>query len=146
MVIGERASGSECQEVGIEQAWFFTFPSSKRAAVAGERQPVSSSSAPIITMVAAFTEPSLSEIPHRSGAQPRCGRSHRARPGSLRCHRVRRRFQKEIERKVSHFARRARLPHMKVARIPNLAREVLNGNYWRYSGGWRSIAKDLAIR
>jgi glycosyltransferase involved in cell wall biosynthesis len=53
---------------------------------------------------------------------------------------------KEIERKLSHLAHRVRLAPIKVARLPNVLRESLNGNYWRYSGGWISIVKDLAIR
>ncbi len=52
----------------------------------------------------------------------------------------------EIERKVSHLAHRAQLPRTRVARIPLVLRESLNLGYWRYSAGWNSIAKDLAIR
>jgi glycosyltransferase involved in cell wall biosynthesis len=54
--------------------------------------------------------------------------------------------QKEIERKVSHLANRARLPRSRVARIPSVLRETVNRSYWRYSAGWNSIAKDLVIR
>jgi hypothetical protein len=54
--------------------------------------------------------------------------------------------QKEIERKVSHLARRARLPRSRIARVPAVFREALNGDYWRYSAGWTSIAKDLIVR
>lgn len=53
---------------------------------------------------------------------------------------------REIGRKVSHQEHRARLPRQSVARIPKVFREVLNGGYWRYSEGWRSVAKDLVIR
>jgi glycosyltransferase involved in cell wall biosynthesis len=52
----------------------------------------------------------------------------------------------EITRKISHLEHRARLPQMRVARIPGVLRQTLNGDYWRYSTGWNSIAKDLAIR
>ena len=52
----------------------------------------------------------------------------------------------EIERKISHLEHRARLPGPRVARIPRVLRQTLNGDYWRYSTGWNSIAKDLVIR
>ncbi len=54
--------------------------------------------------------------------------------------------QKEIERKISHLRCRVQLPHTRVARIPKIFREAWNGDYWRYSGGWRSIAKDIIFR
>lgn len=53
--------------------------------------------------------------------------------------------QKEIKRKISHREHRARLPRTSVARIPKILREVFNGGYWRYSEGWKSVAKDLVI-
>lgn len=53
---------------------------------------------------------------------------------------------REIGRKVSHQEHRARLPRKSVARIPKVLREIFNGGYWRYSEGWRSVAKDLVIR
>lgn len=56
------------------------------------------------------------------------------------------RIQDKIEGKISHLKRRAQLRRVKLARIPTVLRDALNGNYWRYSGGWRSIAKDLLIR
>ena len=54
--------------------------------------------------------------------------------------------QKEIERKISHLMQRAGLPPTRVARIPRVLRESFNGGYWRYSAGWNSIVRDLAIR
>ncbi len=51
----------------------------------------------------------------------------------------------EIERKISHLEHRARLPRVKVARIVQVAGEIVNGNYWRYSGGLTSLAKDLLL-
>jgi glycosyltransferase involved in cell wall biosynthesis len=51
----------------------------------------------------------------------------------------------EIERKISHLQHRARLPRVKVARIVQVAGEIVNGNYWRYSGGLTSLAKDLLL-
>jgi glycosyltransferase involved in cell wall biosynthesis len=53
---------------------------------------------------------------------------------------------KTIEQKVSHLEHRAYLPGMKVARLPRILFEILNGHYWRYSGGWISVAKDLIVR
>lgn len=52
----------------------------------------------------------------------------------------------ELEQKISHLAHRTQLAPAKVARIPEILRESVNRNYWRYSGGWRSIAKDLVLR
>jgi glycosyltransferase involved in cell wall biosynthesis len=52
---------------------------------------------------------------------------------------------KEIERKISHLKHRARLPVIRVARIPSVLRHTFNGYYWRYATGLRSIAKDLLI-
>lgn len=54
--------------------------------------------------------------------------------------------QKEIERKISHLSTRVNLPRSRVARIPIVLREALNGGYSRYSAGWNSIVKDLVIR
>ena len=54
--------------------------------------------------------------------------------------------QKEIKGKISHLERRVHLPHTSVARIPRVLREVFNGDYWRYSAGWKSVAKDLVQR
>lgn len=53
---------------------------------------------------------------------------------------------REIEKKLSHLKHRAQLPHTKVARIPKVLAEIVNGHYWRYAGGWISVAKDLLIR
>jgi hypothetical protein len=53
--------------------------------------------------------------------------------------------QSEIKRKTSHLKHRAQLPHRRVARIPSVLREAFNGGYWRYSAGWKSIAKDLVV-
>jgi hypothetical protein len=51
----------------------------------------------------------------------------------------------EIERKISHLQHRARLPAVRIVRIAGVLRRILNGDYWRYSTGWSSIAKDLLI-
>lgn len=52
---------------------------------------------------------------------------------------------KEIARKICHLEHRARLPKIRVARIPSVLRQTLEGYYWRYSTGWSSIAKDLLL-
>jgi len=54
--------------------------------------------------------------------------------------------QRAIRQKVAHLEHRARLSTARADRIPKVLREALNGNYWRYSGGWVSIAKDMIIR
>ena len=51
----------------------------------------------------------------------------------------------EVSRKISHLEHRAGLPASRVARIPRMVRQTLNGDYWRYSTGWSSIAKDLLL-
>lgn len=53
--------------------------------------------------------------------------------------------QKAIQKKVSHLGYRAGLPRMRVARIPSIVAQAVNGNYWRYGMGWKSIAKDFMI-
>src|SRR5208282_6234248 len=52
----------------------------------------------------------------------------------------------EIDGKISHLEHRVRLPRSKIARIPKILQEILILHYWRYSGGWISIGKDLLIR
>jgi hypothetical protein len=52
----------------------------------------------------------------------------------------------EIDKKLSHLEHRARLPGPRLARIWPMFHELMRGNYWRYSGGWRSLAKDLVLR
>jgi glycosyltransferase involved in cell wall biosynthesis len=54
------------------------------------------------------------------------------------------RAQKEMERKVSHFGRRLRFSRS-FARVPEVLREVFKGDYWRYSSGLKSVAKDLVM-
>jgi len=51
----------------------------------------------------------------------------------------------QVARKIRHLEHRAGLPPNRLARIPGVIRETLNGDYTRYSGGWRSIAKDLTF-
>lgn len=52
----------------------------------------------------------------------------------------------EIGKKISHLTRRAQLPPRRIARIPVVLQEFVNFGYWRYSAGWKSIARDLIIR
>ena len=54
--------------------------------------------------------------------------------------------RQEILRKLRHLEHRVDLPASKVARVPKIVRETVNRGYWRYSGGWMSIAKDLVMR
>lgn len=51
----------------------------------------------------------------------------------------------EISRKITHLEHRATLPAAGIFRIPEILGQILNGDYWRYSTGWSSIAKDLLI-
>jgi glycosyltransferase involved in cell wall biosynthesis len=51
-----------------------------------------------------------------------------------------------IQGKISHLEHRAHLPPSKVARIPKILEEIFHGHYWRYSGGWMTVAKDLVMR
>lgn len=50
-----------------------------------------------------------------------------------------------IKKKIVHLRHRAQLPRAKLARIPVILQDAWKGDYWRYSGGWVSIAKDLAF-
>jgi glycosyltransferase involved in cell wall biosynthesis len=52
----------------------------------------------------------------------------------------------EIEKKVLHLEHRAKMPDARMARVPRMLGEAVNGHYWRYSGGWRSLAKDFLLR
>jgi glycosyltransferase involved in cell wall biosynthesis len=51
--------------------------------------------------------------------------------------------QREIENAISHLKRRLCLPPRGIARVPRIIRDVLSGSYQRYSGGWKSVVKDL---
>lgn len=52
---------------------------------------------------------------------------------------------KPIEGKLAHLDRRLRLPEPRIARVFQVLHETVNGAYWRYSSGWKSIAKDLIL-
>lgn len=49
----------------------------------------------------------------------------------------------EITKKISHLEHRLRLREDKLARVPQIFREVCKHSYWRYAAGWESVAKDL---
>jgi glycosyltransferase involved in cell wall biosynthesis len=51
----------------------------------------------------------------------------------------------EIEQKISHLEHRIQIREGHVGRIRQIAREVGNHGYWRYAGGWRSVAKDILM-
>jgi hypothetical protein len=52
----------------------------------------------------------------------------------------------QIQEKISHRERQASLLRAKALfRLPIVLQELLNGRYWRYSGGWKSVAKDLLL-
>lgn len=52
----------------------------------------------------------------------------------------------EVEAKTAHLRERADLAEAVFHRFPIVLRELLSGRYHRYSGGWRSVGKDLLLR
>jgi glycosyltransferase involved in cell wall biosynthesis len=50
-----------------------------------------------------------------------------------------------FRRKIAHRSIRANLQQSKISRIPAVLREASNLGYWRFSEGWRSLAKDLLL-
>ena len=46
---------------------------------------------------------------------------------------VRRDYRRVIQSKLDHLRRRRSLPSLKLARLPMIFREVVSGNYYRYS-------------
>jgi glycosyltransferase involved in cell wall biosynthesis len=52
---------------------------------------------------------------------------------------------RELQGKLAHLARRARMPELRIARPLRVLHEILVGSYWRYSNGWKSAAKDLIL-
>ncbi len=50
------------------------------------------------------------------------------------------------EGKIAHATARDEMASSLVARISAIAKETLNGGYWRYSYGLKSIAQDLLLR
>jgi glycosyltransferase involved in cell wall biosynthesis len=52
----------------------------------------------------------------------------------------------QLDSKLIHLGRRARLPANRFARLPAVAAEIVHGGYARYSRNWGSIALDLMIK
>lgn len=50
-----------------------------------------------------------------------------------------------LEAKLQHFSVRHNLPVGRLARIPVVTRELIRGDYHRYSHGFTSVAKDLVF-
>jgi len=48
-----------------------------------------------------------------------------------------------VQAKAEHLRRRCQFPAARLARIPPVARELLNGGYHHYSSGLRSVVGDL---
>jgi glycosyltransferase involved in cell wall biosynthesis len=55
-------------------------------------------------------------------------------------------MQDQIRKKIRHLEHRTQLPSVRFARLPGIFHETINANYWRFSGGAISVAKDLLIR
>lgn len=51
-----------------------------------------------------------------------------------------------LDQALAHQQARSRMPRLRLARIPAIAREVLKGNYRKYSRGWLTVARDLCTR
>jgi glycosyltransferase involved in cell wall biosynthesis len=57
-------------------------------------------------------------------------------------------FKRDMELmggKVRHMSRRAEMPRSRWKRLPTISRQIMNGDYFRYSEGYKSIAKDLLL-
>jgi glycosyltransferase involved in cell wall biosynthesis len=52
----------------------------------------------------------------------------------------------QINAKIAHLRRRAALPENRLARLPVVTAEILNGGYARYARNWGSIALDLLVK
>jgi glycosyltransferase involved in cell wall biosynthesis len=50
-----------------------------------------------------------------------------------------------ITKKIMHRSARATLPASKLRRLPTVFRQMVNRGYWNYSGGWKSVAKDVFV-
>lgn len=61
-------------------------------------------------------------------------------------HRSRRDLKRQIDLldgKIRHMSMRAAIPAARWKRLPMILRQTVNGDYFRYSEGYKSIAKDL---
>ena len=52
----------------------------------------------------------------------------------------------QVNAKIAHLRRRAALPENRLARLPAVTAEILNGGYARYARNWGSIALDLLVK
>jgi glycosyltransferase involved in cell wall biosynthesis len=52
----------------------------------------------------------------------------------------------QVDAKIAHLRRRAALPVNRLARLPVVTAEILNGGYSRYTRNWGSIALDLLVK
>lgn len=52
--------------------------------------------------------------------------------------------QRQLDAKAAHEAQRARLPRVRIARVPSVLGGVLSGRYSRYSRGVMDVVRDLA--
>ena len=52
----------------------------------------------------------------------------------------------QVNAKIAHLLRRAALPENRLARLPAVTAEILNGCYARYARNWGSIALDLLVK
>jgi hypothetical protein len=50
---------------------------------------------------------------------------------------------KLITEKILHRSARTKLPRSRMLRLPTILREMANLRYWRYSEGWKSVARDI---
>jgi hypothetical protein len=48
-----------------------------------------------------------------------------------------------VDGKIRHMNMRAAIPASRWKRLPMILRQTVNGDYFRYSEGYKSIAKDL---
>ena len=55
-------------------------------------------------------------------------------------------METRLAEKIAHLKRRAALPVNRLARLPAVAAEVMNGHYAHYARNWGSIALDLFVR
>jgi glycosyltransferase involved in cell wall biosynthesis len=82
--------------------------------------------------------------------EPRAGRAARlARRAALLAERgralgVAAAVQEQLDAKADHEARRARLPRVRLARVPAVVAGAVSGRYGRYSRGAMDVLRDLA--
>jgi glycosyltransferase involved in cell wall biosynthesis len=69
----------------------------------------------------------------------------RVRLANSRTHRCPPTVIEQLEAKVRHSTRRARMRDGRRLRLHLILGELLSRRYWRYSGGWKSVAQDLFL-